>query len=120
MKAKIIDYHSPDIDLTTYKPSIENEFCFALQVFVGEQGSDTGFESFCMTVCTPRWLEKTQNTGDIIFGEHYLIVFEYNLDKIINTITEYIDSIEEDSWDEIGKKIDRIGLWEFRDYVEHK
>jgi hypothetical protein len=116
MKAEIKRYHSPDIsDLDNFKPENENEFGFLLQVIVGIKSIDSE-ESFDLIVCTPRWLEKKLLPTGLIFGEHYLIIVKYDFDKIKNKIVEYINKLDEDNWELLATKIDRIGKWEFRDY----
>lgn len=118
MKAEIKRLHSPDIyDLSSYKPNRENDFGFLLQVIVGIKGIDSE-ESFDMIVCTPLWLTKQYSKDDIVFGVDHLIVFEYNYIRIKNKLVEYINSLEEENWEALASKIDRIGKWEFRDYQE--
>jgi len=116
MKAEIKRYHSPDVsDLTKFKPENKKNFGFLLQVIVGIKGIESE-ESFDLFVCTPQWFENNYSSSDVIIGEHFLIVFEYSFDRITNKISEYINDLEEDNWDLLALKIDRIGKWEFRDY----
>ena len=67
-----------------------------------------------MFVCTPSWLLENKKQEEIIFSKNYLIVFEYNYNKI----QKYIEFIEGKSWEEIALKINRIASWEFEDYIE--
>lgn len=118
MKAEIKRLHSPDIDnLSIYSPENSNNFGFLLQVLVGIKGIESE-ESFDMIVCTPKWLEANFNKSDVLFGEHYLIVFQFSFERIRNKINDYIDGLTEEDWGQLASKIDRIGKWEFRDYQE--
>ena len=118
IQAEIKRLHSPDVyDLANYKPDSESDFGFLLQIIVGIKGVDSE-ESFDVIVCTPQWLTKHYSKNDIIFGEHHLMVFEYNYDKIKKKIAEYINGLKEDSWEALASKIGRIGKWEFRDYQD--
>lgn len=116
MRAEIKGFHSPDIfELEKYYPEEENNFCFLLQILVGPK-NEKGDETFDITVCTPQWLISNYKKDDVIFGRHYLIVFEYNYKIITNRLQKFVDTIEADNWDEIALKISRIGMWEFEDY----
>lgn len=117
MKAEIKRFHSPDIfDLSNFHPRVEDNFGFLLQVMIGVKGSD-GEESFDLIVCTPKWLEDSFSQVDVVFGEHYLIVFKYDIGKIKETLSSYVGQLEEENWAALANKIDRIGKWEFRDYT---
>lgn len=117
MKAEIKNFHSPDVDLENYVPENKDCFCFLLQVIIGAKEGD-GEESFDILVCTPKWLYEHYPESALIFGEHFLFVFNYDLHAIKEKISNYVDSIEADDWTTIGNKLDRIGKWEFRDYDE--
>lgn len=118
MKAEVKRFHSPDIlDLENFQPDNENSFSFLLQVIVGIKDIESE-ESFDMIVCTPQWIENNHSESEIIFGEHYLIVFKYDFNEIRKKVSNYIDQLTEENWDLLANKIDRIGKWEFRDYQE--
>ena len=118
MKAEIKRIHSPDIDsLSTYSPGDPESFSFLLQAFVGPKDTE-GEESFCIQVCTPKWLNENYNQEDVIIGRHLLIVLNYNYDRILNRIKEYVRSCSGKTWKEVAEKIGRIGRWEFEDYSE--
>jgi hypothetical protein len=84
---------------------------------IGERDKK-GEESFDITVCTPQWLLKNSKKDSIIYGRHYLIVFEYNFQKIVEELTLLVNSVEGENWSEIGESLSRIGKWEFEDYTE--
>ena len=116
MKAEIKRLHSPDVfDLSSFSPDDPQNFGFLLQVIVGIKGIESE-ESFDMIVCTPKWLESKFGISDVLFGEHYLIVFQYSYENIRSKIASYIEGLKEENWDQLATKIDRIGKWEFRDY----
>lgn len=116
MKAQIKYLHSPDVDdLQSFIPQVKDSFCFLLQIMVGPLGQQ-GEESFDALVCTPKWLIEHFDKGQIIIGRHYLLVFEYDYDRLTSFIDSYIEKCEGESWQEIATKLSRIGKWEFEDY----
>lgn len=119
MKAELIGFHSPDIfDLKVFNPLEKDHFCFYLEFSVGIK-NELGTDVFGITICTPKWLIDNKHESDIIFGRHYLIVFEYNYSRMYNFIKIYIENLEEDNWDKLAEKIGRIAYWEFEDYQEY-
>ena len=118
MKPEIKYFYSPDIeDLKKYSPKQKNNFSFLLQVIIGVEGME-GEESFDFEICTPHWLLENYEKNKIIFGRGYIIVFEYNLENIIEKINKVIDKCKGGSWDEIANKINLFGRWEFDNYIE--
>lgn len=116
MKAELKGCHSPDVyNLEKYYPEVEDDFCFLLQALVGPK-DEQGDETFDLIVCTPKWLLENKKKDEVIFGKNYLIVFEYNYQKIYNKIKSYIDELNGESWEELSLKVARIGYWEFEDY----
>jgi len=67
-------------------------------------------------IVTPKWLERTQSKEDVVVGRHHLLVFEYNLTRIIDFIKRYCESCTGADWTEVGTKVARLGHWEFEDY----
>lgn len=84
---------------------------------VGPADED-GEESFDIVVCTPKWLEEICEMEDIVIGRHYFIVRKYNYEKIILTIEKFLQQCSGKNWDEVGRKVSRLGRWEFEDYIE--
>lgn len=116
MRAALRRLHSPDIDdLASYRPERPDEFGFLLQMLVGPENGP-GEESFDVVVCTPRWLEKKHNPQEMLIGRHYLLVFEYDYNRLLRAIEDLCDSAEGGSWGEVASKLSRIGKWEFEDY----
>jgi Immunity protein 8 len=113
MKAEIKRLHSPDIyNLENFSP-INNEVYFLLQIMIGVKGK-SGEESFDIIVSTPQYL--LQNQEEIMFGSNHLIILEYNYQKILEKLQDYIENLEGENWDELADKISRIAKWEFEDY----
>jgi hypothetical protein len=107
---------SPDIiDLKSYFPEDPESFSFMLQLLIGPKNQD-GAESFQVEVCTPQWLSQHFAEEEIIIGRHYLIVFEYNYERLINRINKYLQLCSGETWKDVAEKVGRLGLWEFEDY----
>lgn len=118
MKAALKGYSSPDVDsLTDYKPENRKSFGFLLQLLVGLEDHE-GYETFDVIVCTPKWLTDTHSKGEVVIGRHYLIVFEYNFERIMEEIEAFIDLCTGETWHEIALQVGRLGYWEFEDDAE--
>ncbi|MHB8793345.1 MAG: Imm8 family immunity protein [Thermoleophilia bacterium] len=52
-------------------------------------------------------------------GRHYLIMLNYNLERLKNFIVSYVESCTGDTWQEVAEKLGRLGKWEFEDYQEY-
>ncbi len=117
MKAILKDLYCIDNTqrLEEYSPPKIDNFGFWIRLIVGEMTMG-GEESFDVMICTPQWLSANYKKTDIIIGRHFLIVFEYNYQRIYNKLKELIESLEAENWDDIGMLIGRIGKWEFEDY----
>jgi hypothetical protein len=119
MKPEIKRLHSPDIfDLENFKPKDPHKFSFLLQVMVGIQGQK-GEESFDIEVCTPQWIESTYGLDQVILGLHHIIIREYNYQNIVQVINNFLLKCSGENWDEIARKISRLGRWEFDDYTDN-
>ena len=71
---------------------------------------------FSIDITTPKWLLENHKKGDVIFGRNRILVFEYDIYRIINEIESYIHSVSGNTWTEIANQISRIAQWEFEDY----
>ncbi len=115
MKAALKGYSSPDVDsLAEFVPENRKSFGFLLQLFVGPDTVD-GFDSFDVIVCTPKWLADTHSKDEVVIGRHYLIVFEYNFERIIEEVEAFLDLCTGQDWHEVVLKVGRLGYWEFED-----
>jgi hypothetical protein len=118
VRAKIKSFQSVDIeDLHNFIPQNPENFSFLLELMIGPDNEE-GEESFNVQVCTPQWLLSTMKKEDIILGNHFLIVLEYNFERIFNKIKQQIEVCSGINWHEVAEKVARIGHWEFEDYVE--
>ena len=118
MKAEIKNIYSLDIDdLSNYSPADPESFCFSLRIIAGPEAEE-GEESFDVQVCTPKWMLENFSKEEVILGRHYLIVMEYNYDRLLEAISSFCSECEGASWEEVAEKIGRLGYWEYEDYVE--
>ena len=118
MRPNIIDIHSPDIkNLEEYWPENETNFCFYLELSIGV-ASQEGEEIFGITVCTPEWLMSNYKRDEVIFLRHYLLVFEYDRNRIIEAISKRIHSLSADNWEKLALKIGEVAYWEFENYKQ--
>ncbi|HEX9502999.1 MAG TPA: immunity 8 family protein [Patescibacteria group bacterium] len=103
------------VDFNTYRPIDEKSFSFLLMVAVGPKGTMEE-ELFDIEVCTPKWLMDNHNLGEMVLGQHKLIVFEFDMQRILEKVKRLFDSCSGKDWNEIAIKLSRIGHWEFEDY----
>lgn len=116
MLSEIKGVISPDIlDFKNYWPENEECFSFLITVLVGPKNTEIQ-ESFNVVVCTPQWLLKMYNENDTILGQNKLIVFKFDMERILARIKKLFNNCEGDTWNDIAIKLSRIGHWEFENY----
>ncbi len=103
------------IDFNTYRPIDEKSFSFLLTIVVGAKEMP-GEELFDIEVCTPQWLMDNHNPGEMVLGKNKLIVFEFDMQRILKQLKKIFGECEGKDWNEIAIKLSRIGHWEFEDY----
>lgn len=117
MKPSIKAVTSPDVeDLSGYVPKEPDNFGFLLQLLIGPE-NEAGMESFDLMVCTPKWLVEKHEKTEIISGQHHLIAFEYDFNRLMSVINTYIARCEGSTWEEVALKLAHFGRWEFEDYM---
>jgi hypothetical protein len=111
---KNIDMNS-HVSLDDYFPDDEKCFGLWLTALIGKEGSSGG-DYFQLLVCTPNWIKKEYSCQKAVWGQHMLIVFEYDLNIIKKELNSYLDKCIGDTWLSIAQKVGRIAAWEFEDY----
>ncbi|MBV9494299.1 MAG: immunity 8 family protein [Acidobacteria bacterium] len=118
IRALLCSLHSPDVlDLPSYHPPDPECFAFLLQLMVGSTAGP-GEESFDVFVCTPQWFVRSHAPTEIVSGHHKLIVFEYDYRRLESNLRKRVEATMGETWEEVARKLERIGGWEFADYVE--
>lgn len=121
MRCTVKNLHSADVpnyDLENYTPEQPDHFgiCIEMEIVpIDEKGN----EIFQFMLCTPKWFQSNFEKEDIIWGKDYIIVFEYNYNKLLAQLTTYVERIVEDDFATITNKISRIAQSEFEDYDEN-
>jgi hypothetical protein len=118
MLSEVKSIISPDIiDFENYWPEDEESFSFLISVLVGIKGEPAA-ESFDIVVCTPKWLLNKYSESDMILGSNKLIVFRFDMDRILKRIKNMFANCSGNDWNEIAIKLSRIGHWEFENYQQ--
>jgi len=118
MLSEIKNIISPDImDFKNYWPEDEESFSFLITVLVGPKGEPTK-ESFDIVVCTPKWFLNKYDESEMILGKNKLIVFKFDMERILARIRKLFDNCSGKDWSDITIKLSRIGRWEFENYQE--
>lgn len=116
MVSEVKNMISPDIiDFKNYWPENEKSFSFLISVLVGPKGELTT-ESFDILVCTPQWILNKYEENEMLLGSNKLIVFKFDLEKILVRVKKLFENCSGKNWNEIAIKLSRIGHWEFEDY----
>lgn len=97
-------------------PGDPAEFSLLARMIVGPPDTP-GEESFDVTVCTPEWLSRAAG-GGLYDARHHVVVNLESFDT--NALREWlarrVESVQADTWKEIGERLGRLGYWEFEDY----
>lgn len=117
IKAKIKNFHSPDIkNLENFTPEESDNFGFLLQLLIGPENKE-GEESFDVTICTLKWLATEYSDPEqIVFLRHHILVRKYDWGFLSNCLNTHVRNCSGANWNEVAEKIARIGRWEFEDY----
>jgi hypothetical protein len=97
-------------------PANPAEFSLRARMIVGPP-EGPGEESFDVTVCTPEWLANAASSG-FYDARHHVVVnlgaFDQN--ALHTWLARRVQSVQADTWHEIGERLARLGHWEFEDY----
>ena len=118
IKLEIKDYHSADIEeVWEWKPSSDEEVYYSLEIDIGKV-SDKKSSIFQLIVASPASLQSRAETepDNIIVGRGYIIIENYQWDKIESRLNEIIRSCERKSLDESISCLQRYFIWEYEDH----
>jgi hypothetical protein len=59
-------------------------------------------------VATPKYIQKMHPNQSAVLLRHYLLVFRYDFNEILDVVSQYIRSIDEDTWEKVAEKVERI------------
>jgi hypothetical protein len=90
------------------------KFGILVRVVIGAKG-EPGEDSFDVMVCTPKWISDQfrEPYKDHIFGRHYLIVASWSFAELRGIISELVEGIGGDDWQDFASRLDRYMHWEF-------
>lgn len=94
------------------------EFSFLARLIIGPPDAP-GEESFDVTVCTPEWLAAaSRRVGGIYDARHHVVVNldDFNQRALRDWLASRVHEAEAASWPEVGRRLGRLGQWEFEDY----
>jgi hypothetical protein len=114
MRARLVSISSTDVDdLENWSPG--PDFGVAI-MFLAGPGDGAGEDNFQIMVCSPSWLAREIERDGIMTGRHMIIMHEYSFRTLRAFIEKNVQTVEGQSWNEVGEKLSRFGLWEFEDY----
>ena len=112
---KSIWSESIDVDLQSFLPENSDNFWLQLTMQIGPCES-IGSDYFNLQVCTPKALSDLLLVEKFSLGRGLFIVKNFDYQLIINSIDEFVSSIERESWEEILKELVKYFSWEYDDY----
>ena len=117
MRAEIKSYYSDDDigDLSAYQFNEADSVGYALTFSIGPVGRE-GSDNFEIVVTTPEDLQAYYAGKAPVFLRNCMLVENYNFSQILKLMTNYVNSLEEPSWDKLAEKLCRVARWEFEDY----
>ena len=116
MKATIKSYYCTDSeDLSTYETGDPPLFGFTLNLAIGPIDSD-GEDYFEVLVASAGYLAKRDSAQAPAFLQYVILAPDYNVFAAVSLMDKYISSLEEDSWQKLASKINRVAHWEYEDY----
>lgn len=116
IRAELRSLYSPDCDdLRTLTFPDPTHFSIFIQVFVGPAGQ-IGQETFDLTVCSPSYLAELAQEQDLVLGYAYLVALRYDYQAIEAALRALCRRATGHTWEQVARKLDRIGHWEFSQY----
>ncbi|RZL06486.1 MAG: hypothetical protein EOO62_18795 [Hymenobacter sp.] len=117
MRAVVRRYDcSASEDLSTYEVDDAPVFGFTLTFAIGSEEGQ-GEEFFEVLVASAAYLSQLQTTQAPAFLRHVILSSDYNIPAAVTLVEKYISSLEEESWEKLAAKINRVLRWEFEDYT---
>lgn len=117
MKAILREIYSLELEdqFEHYWPDDVAHFGTWIRLMIGPE-NEQGTESFDILVCTTTWLAEQCAAKKCVWGQHMLIVFEYDLQCIQAEIRRYVSSCTGKDWMSIVQKLRYMGAWGFENY----
>ena len=106
---------SPDvIDLKTAEFDPRKAFCIFIQAMFGPEDAE-GEEAFGFLICNQFWVDS-QRVKMSDLPRKYLVVPEFNYDRIVNDLENIARECEGETWAVAAQKLSQFGEWEFDNY----
>jgi hypothetical protein len=97
-------------------PGDPAEFALHARMIVGP-ADGPGEESFDVTVCTPGWLSRAADGGFYDARHHVVVNLDFfDRNALQAWLARRVESVQADTWKELGERLGRLGYWEFEDY----
>jgi hypothetical protein len=119
MHAQLRGIYSPDVadlDLAEFQPP--DPECFSLNVgaYIGPSEPPLGEELFQFTVLTAAWFVSHPPPKGFEFLRGTILLTRWHFPTIERAIGDLCLHAEGTTWEEVARKLNQYGLWEFDDY----
>jgi hypothetical protein len=111
---KLKSIASTTFDLLNYVP-VNEDFCLSLDLLIGPADED-GMELFCLSVCSPRFVERFVEQERIAILRGYMVVDGFQLEAIRARIVKLLSGISGETWSDVAAKLSRYFRWEYEEY----
>lgn len=116
VRPKLKGILSPDvIDLEKVEFDPREAFCVFIQATFGPEDAE-GEESFGFLICNQLWVDSQRLKLSGLPGK-YLVVPEFNYDRIVNDLENIARECEGENWTVAAQKLSQFGEWEFDNYM---
>jgi Immunity protein 8 len=99
-------------------PTVRNPQSFNLEVT--DPDKDSGEDYFQFDVHTPETLQELLERQVAVLGRGLVVVVdEYNLDRVVETLRPLVESVEAATWEELAFRVGSLAPWEFEGWRWH-
>ena len=90
----------------------EFDFCISYELGIGEN-LERGGLMFKFEVVGVEYLKKLLMTEEIILGRHYIIMKDYDVNKLENRLNKIVTNKRYKNWDEVISYLSKFFRYEF-------
>jgi hypothetical protein len=90
-----------------FQPALSDDFHLEMVLTIGPSGSRDA-EYFSVAVATPKSLARLVAAEGPLFGRHLLVVANWEVQTVVDTLRDRIESIEAATWAEAREKLRRL------------
>ncbi len=111
------DCYSTDRDeIWKWNPQTNADIKVDLSLDIGSIG-EKGADLFQVVIISPEAMTLRWENDQCYWGRHYIIVKEWNWNRIYKFINDKVVSCSAPTWEEVAGKLSRHFAWEYEDCI---